>query len=187
MSTSASAAPDHGWCTAPNALTLARLLALPAVLWLFHHDHYSTAAALFLAAMSTDAVDGWIARRFHQSSRLGMYLDAVIDKIVVVAMLYELARASLLPWLIPHLFLTRELLHNAVRSTAASQGRVVGANWMGKTKGFLQTLLITAGLLLPALPNPPYLLFHSAAWITLALSWSFFIRFTLQNHSLLKS
>ena len=168
----------------PNLLTIARLAALPVVLWLARAEHHVLAAALFVAAMLSDCVDGWLARRLDRESLLGLYLDPVVDKIVVLVMLYELAAWDRIPQVIPHLFLARELLQNAIRGVAATRGTVVGANWMGKTKATLQTVVITWGLLLPVVATPlPWSVagLVIAAWTVLAVSWTFFGIFAWWN------
>lgn len=157
----------------PNLLTLARLALAPVVIVLFRGEHHVAAAVVFVLAMVTDCFDGWAARRFNQQTTIGLYLDPVVDKIVILALLYELAHAGQFSMAIPHLFLARELLQNAIRATAAAKGNVVGANWMGKTKAFLQIVLITWGLLAPVLPITTTAI-AIAAWALLALTWVFF-------------
>jgi len=177
--------------TVPNILTGLRLASLPVVILLFRAGENLWAAAVFAAAMLTDCVDGWLAKRLKLETPLGLYLDPVTDKIVILAMFYELAYAGLLSWVIPHAFLARELLQNAVRSVAARKGRVVGANKLGKTKALLQTLVILWGLILPARPASgetselAAAFFHAAAWFLLALSFVFFAIFIRRNSQLL--
>ena len=139
----------------PNVLTVLRLAALPVIIGLFRSGYYWIACGVFVVAMLTDCVDGWIARRLDQCSALGMYLDPVVDKIVVLALLYELAYGGVIDLAIPHLLLTRELLQNGVRAVAAGRGAVVGSNWMGKTKAVVQSILIGMGLLLPTMSGDP--------------------------------
>ncbi len=167
--------------TLPNLLTLSRLAALPAVIGLARAGHSTWAAGVFLAAMLTDCFDGWLARRLDQRSELGLYLDPVVDKIVVLTLFYELVHQGVVPIAVPHLFLARELLQNGVRAAAASRGTVVGANWMGKTKAALQTAVLFWGLLLP--DSGPGVAF--AAWAVLLLSWGFFFVFLSWNRQLL--
>lgn len=172
-----------GALTVPNVLTCSRLLALPAVVLLFRQDHFVAASLLFLAAMLTDVIDGWLAGILNQRSRLGLYLDSVVDKILILALFYELAYAGMMSWTIPHLFLVRELLHNGVRCAAAAGGTIVGANWMGKVKACLQTAVIVAGLALPALECPVagMLALRVSAAVVLAVAWMFFFVFAHRN------
>ena len=76
--------------TLPDQLTVGRALSVPVVVLLFvwefpNHDAWAT--ALFLVAMATDQVDGWLARRRNQTSSLGSLLDPIADKILVLAVL----------------------------------------------------------------------------------------------------
>jgi len=169
----------------PNLLTLARLAALPLVIVLFRGGHHWAAAGVFAGVMITDCFDGWIARRLDQCTPLGMYLDPVVDKIVTLGMFYELAHTGVVAFAVAHLFLVRELLHGAVRSTAAVRGKVAGANWMGKTKLVLETIVITWGLLTPVLPGgfaPPLTI---GVWMVLCLAWCFFFVFAFWNRRVL--
>jgi len=135
--------------TVPNLLTFVRLALTPVVAALA----YTTTATgrtwafgLFLFAMLTDVADGWIARLPGQRSRLGLYLDPVTDKILLLTMFFVLADIDLIPLWMALLMLARELIVGGLRSAAATSGKVVGANWMGKTKACLQTACIGVGL-----------------------------------------
>ena len=168
---------DRAVMTVPNLLTLARLAALPVVIALSRTGRPAWAAGVFLAAMLTDCLDGWLARRLDQQSVVGRYLDPVVDKIVVLVLFYELAHQGLVPVAVPHLFLARELLQNGVRAAAAARGTVVGANRLGKTKAVLQTAVLSWGLLVPK-PGSGVAV---AAWGVLLLSWGFFVTFFARN------
>ena len=176
----------------PNLLTVLRLAALPVIAWLFRSGYYSMASGVFVVTMLTDCVDGWIARRLNQRSALGMYLDPVVDKIVVLALLYELSYGGVIDIAVAHLLLARELLQNGVRAVASGRGTVVGANWMGKTKMVLQSILIGMGLLLPLITGEAGPLgralgagVHVLAWSVLALAWMFFGVFVYWNRAVL--
>lgn len=182
-----------GILTVPNLLTLSRLAALPVVIVLSQSGFATTSAVVFLAAMLTDGLDGLLAKRLNQRSLFGLYLDPVVDKIVLLALLYHLALADVLVPAVAHLFLARELLLNGVRSVAASRGTVVGANWMGKTKASLQTLLIAWGLLMPVLAASTAtgrginVAFNVSAYVVLAIAWCFLGIFIYRNRYLLQS
>jgi len=141
--------------------------------------------------MLTDCVDGWLAKRLGQCTSLGLYLDPVVDKVVILVLLYELARGRLIHGAVPHLFLARELLQNGVRAAAAARGTVVGANWMGKSKACLQTALVAWGLMMPGLavrlPAAGKRLAGAldvSAWAVLGLAWCFFAVFVYRNRRL---
>ena len=69
--------------TVPNVITLVRLACLPVFLWLlFGEDNRAAAAALLAVLGATDWVDGYIARHFHQVSKLGKVLDPIADRLL---------------------------------------------------------------------------------------------------------
>jgi len=167
--------------TVPNLLTFLRLASLPVAVILFRRGAHVAAAAVFLAGMLTDAVDGYLAKLLKQETTLGLYLDPVVDKIVILCIFYELAAAGRFHIAVAHLFLARELLQSAVRSVAAVGGTVVGANRMGKVKACLQTGLATWGL---AVSDPSAAIagaYRLSAWAVLALAWIFFLMFAWWN------
>jgi len=84
----------------PNLLTIARILAAPVLFWLVWVHRYTPVIVLFIAIGITDVADGFIARRFRASSRLGAYLDPVADKLLLSGMFVTLLLARLIaPWL----------------------------------------------------------------------------------------
>ena len=136
--------------SAANLLTLLRLgLTVPIILLLYAPGAGSAWAALvlFLAAMFTDVFDGRLARRDPARSPLGNYLDPMADKVLLMSLFICLAeRGTVAAWMVVVL-VAREFVVNGVRSAGAFQGTLVTANWMGKTKTFLQTVAVTAALL----------------------------------------
>jgi cardiolipin synthase len=84
----------------PNLLSVARLALIPVVAWQLAIEAYEVALPLFLAAALTDLADGYIARRFRLTSRLGALLDPVADKLSMLVATLMLAWQSLIPlWL----------------------------------------------------------------------------------------
>jgi len=94
------------WRTVPNLLTFGRLIATPFLAWLIlkHHTNYAT--ALFGLVGISDYLDGYIARRTNTVTELGTTLDPVSDRVLIIAVLFSLIAAHLIPlWLgIPVLF-----------------------------------------------------------------------------------
>jgi cardiolipin synthase len=85
----------------PNLITLARLLSVPLAIWLILNGRLAAAFWLFVAAGISDAVDGFIAKRFDQRSELGALLDPLADKALLVSMYVTLGVAGDLPsWLV---------------------------------------------------------------------------------------
>jgi cardiolipin synthase len=85
----------------PNLITLARLLVVPLAVWLILAGRYGLAFWVFAAAGISDALDGFIAKRFDRRTRLGALLDPVADKTLVVSLYVTLGLAGELPnWLV---------------------------------------------------------------------------------------
>lgn len=82
----------------PNAITAIRILLVPALVCLLLRGEFGGAIWLFLAAGMSDALDGFIARRFNLGTRSGAILDPLADKLLVVSTVIVLARLGHLPW-----------------------------------------------------------------------------------------
>jgi nicotinamide-nucleotide amidase len=140
---------------APNALTISRLVAIPILMGLLlisFPGHDQIAAALFIVFSLTDTVDGQLARRSGRVSDLGKFLDPLADKLFVLAVLIVLVQEGLVAaWVVVVIF-SRELIITILRSVAASQGRIIAAAPLGKTKTVTQMAAVT--LLILQRPYP---------------------------------
>jgi nicotinamide-nucleotide amidase len=139
----------------PNGLTLSRLAAIPllmAVLLIDFPGHDQVAAALFIVFSLTDTLDGQIARRRGTVSDFGKFLDPLADKLFVLSVLIVLVQEHLVAsWVVVVIF-SRELIITILRSVASTQGRVIGAAPLGKTKTVMQMSAVT--LLILQRPYP---------------------------------
>ena len=85
----------------PNLITLARLISVPAIIWLILRDEIDIAFWLFLGAGVSDAVDGFIAKNFDAETELGKFLDPLADKVLLVATYLALGYTDYLAtWLV---------------------------------------------------------------------------------------
>jgi cardiolipin synthase len=85
----------------PNLISLARLLAVPVAVWLILVDRFTSAFWLFVAAGVSDALDGYLARRFGTRSELGAYLDPLADKALLTSVYVSLGYVHHMPsWLV---------------------------------------------------------------------------------------
>jgi cardiolipin synthase (CMP-forming) len=85
----------------PNLLTLMRLMSVPLMIWLIVSQRFGTAFCVFVAAGVSDALDGFIAKRFDCRTRLGALLDPVADKALLSSVYVALGIAGWLPnWLV---------------------------------------------------------------------------------------
>ena len=134
--------------TLPDQLTFARLLAVPVVVVLFawnFPDHAYWATAVFVVAMATDQVDGWLARRWDQTSAFGTLLDPIADKVLVLAALVMLIAEGVVPaWMVAAI-VAREFLVSGLRLAAIEKGIVIGARDLGKLKTWAQALATAIG------------------------------------------
>jgi cardiolipin synthase len=89
---------DRVW-TLPNVLSFLRLAGVPLVLWLILGPQADGLAVLVLALGGiTDWLDGYLARAWHQTSRLGQMLDPIADRLYILAVLIGLALREIVPW-----------------------------------------------------------------------------------------
>jgi cardiolipin synthase len=85
----------------PNLITLARILLVPIVIWAITSGEMRIAFLLFFAAGASDAVDGFLAKRFGMATELGAYLDPLADKAMIVSIYVALGIADAIPhWLV---------------------------------------------------------------------------------------
>lgn len=144
----------RGILSIPNILTLGRFVATPVFIYLAQSQDKTlrwAAWAVLFTALITDVVDGYLARRFKWVSKIGVYLDPAVDKVVLLSGFFQVSWWGWFPLWLPLLLMGRELIVNAMRSGAAIEGRLVPANWMGKTKAFLMCCTLVGAYWLRAL------------------------------------
>jgi CDP-diacylglycerol--glycerol-3-phosphate 3-phosphatidyltransferase len=147
------------------------------------------AAVIFVAASLTDWLDGRMARRWNQVTRLGTLLDPVADKLLVAAALVSLVHVEMLAAWMAVVIIGRELAVTGLRGVALSMGTVVPASSLGKAKTVSQYVAITV-LILEKGVSPDLEIFHlisrGVLWIALALTVisgvDYFYRFFLHTN-----
>lgn len=125
----------------PNQLTLARILAIPFLLFVYPLGFTFTnvvAALVFAAAGITDILDGYFARKYGQETKLGALLDPVADKMLSGACLILLANSQALPAWICGFLLCRDIAVSGMRLVAAEGGRTIQVSAFGKIKTIVQ-------------------------------------------------
>jgi cardiolipin synthase len=101
---------DRVW-TLPNLLSMARLAGVPVFLWLvLGPEADGWALALLMVSGVTDYLDGWLARRLRQVSRLGQMLDPVADRLYILAVVVGLALREVIPWWVALILPLRDAL-----------------------------------------------------------------------------
>ena len=85
----------------PNFITLGRVISVPFIFWLLLTGEAKAAFLLFVAAGISDAVDGFLAKRYHWQTPLGAYLDPLADKLLIVSIYIALGAREQIPlWLV---------------------------------------------------------------------------------------
>src|SRR6266852_4871980 len=107
----------------PNILSASRILAtvLVFILILLNQQWAFLVATVFFFASVTDMLDGYLARKYHLVSPLGVFLDLTADKIFVSAILIALVQLGLVPAWIVIIIVSREFLVTGLRSMAAAR------------------------------------------------------------------
>jgi CDP-diacylglycerol---glycerol-3-phosphate 3-phosphatidyltransferase len=129
----------------PNLLTISRMLLIPVFVVLFSTPTpmRSWAAALvFVIAAVTDLLDGYLARRRSQVTKLGRLLDPIADKLLVLSGLILLVQFQRVAALVAILMIAREVAVTGVRAIAANEGIFMSAETIGKYKMVLQVIAI---------------------------------------------
>ena len=101
--------PGAAAMNGPNAISLVRALLVPVIVWLILSGEYRSALYVFGLAALTDAADGFIAKRYGQTSELGGYLDPLADKLLLVSTFVTLASQSHMPIWLAVLVVARDL------------------------------------------------------------------------------
>ena len=136
--------------TAPNQLTLLRMMFLPFVVIKLVEGHYSTALTLFVLAGLSDGLDGLLARTLKQQTVLGQYLDPIADKLLLSTMFMVLSILHKIPWKFTVVVFSRDisiLLASAVLYAIAGL-RDFNPSIFGKANTFAQVAAVFFVLLL---------------------------------------
>lgn len=135
----------------PNLLTWARIVAIPVFMLVFYvpiglseQERNLAVTLIFVAAAVTDWIDGWLARKWNQTSSFGAFLDPVADKLMVCAALVALIDVQRVGPLVGLIIIGREITISALREWMAQVGahKSVAVNWLGKAKTIAQMVAI---------------------------------------------
>lgn len=127
--------------TLPNRLSVIRILFIPIIIVLvgMQKDIFLFAAfLLFIIAGITDGLDGYMARKMRMTTKLGLYLDPLADKLLVTSVLIALTYYKQVPLWVTLILVAREFVINGLRSFYAMEGIAVYPSFTGKIKTALQ-------------------------------------------------
>lgn len=136
----------------PNAITIVRILMAPVFLWMLLADGGADgalrwwAAVIFIVAIATDGIDGYLARKYEVVTDLGKLLDPIADKVLTGFAFIGLSILGELPWWITIVVLIREIGITVYRFIVVSD-HVLAAAWMGKLKTVAQAVALSLALL----------------------------------------
>jgi cardiolipin synthase (CMP-forming) len=159
--------------TAPNQLTLLRLIFIPFIVIYILDRSYGVALALLVVAGISDGLDGLLARRLKQRTRLGEYLDPVADKLLLSTLFLVLSLVGKVPWKITVLVFSRDvgILITAAVLYATTSLRNFRPTFLGKANTTAQIATVVVVLLYEVWPDPTvYLVRVTGFWITAALT-----------------
>ncbi len=171
----------------PNLLTIFRILIIPVFIFVLLINTPKgdlIAAGIFMVAAFTDTLDGYLARKWKQITKLGTILDPLADKILIAAALIILVEIGRLPGWIAIVILAREFAVTGLRSVKAEEGVIIPASNLGKLKTVTQMLAVILLIVQPIYQsyiNLPLGIWamYLAVFITILSGIEYFYKFNL--------
>jgi cardiolipin synthase len=187
----ATIASDRIW-TIPNIISFIRLLGVPLFLYLLLGPHHDVTAVVVLAiGGTTDWVDGYVARRLGQVSRLGELLDPFADRLYILAALIGLTVRDVVPWWLTIALLLREAVLGAALLVLRRNGYgPPPVHYVGKTGTFVLLAAFPVMLLAKAAPSIDSVVYPigwGLAWWALGLYWAAAALYLAQTVALLRA
>ncbi|MBF0162669.1 MAG: CDP-alcohol phosphatidyltransferase family protein [Magnetococcales bacterium] len=151
----------------PNLLSFLRILSVPFLIWLLLEEHATLALWLFIGAGVTDALDGFIAKRWQMESELGRYLDPIADKLLLLSGFITLTYLDLLPLWMTLLVVTRDvvIVGGALLFQVITGRLQIKPLWISKFNTVNQILLLGL-VLLQASTQTMYGWLEPLLWLT---------------------
>jgi cardiolipin synthase len=178
--------------TIPNLISFARLLGVPLFLYLFLGVQADVAALVVLAVGGTsDWIDGYVARRLGQVSRLGELLDPLADRLYILATLLAFTVRDVVPWQFTAALLAREAILLGCLGVLRRHGYgPPPVHYLGKTATFILLFAFPVLLLADAVPSAADVagaIGWGLAWWGLVLYWIAGILYLMQASALIRS
>lgn len=185
MSTSSSFGPS-ALATPANALTMARVVALPVVILLIvGTDTQWPALGLWFVLCISDLADGWLARR-QGATRSGAFLDPLADKVLVLGAMTALVSTGALWWVPVTLIASREVAVSAYRSYVGRRGISVPARLSGKVKTWVQAIAV--GMAIAPISSDAYLGFVDVVvWLAVGMTIVTGIQYFLEGRQVVRA
>ena len=157
----------------PNYLSLARILAIPAMVAVMLTDFQGrdlVACIIFTFASITDWLDGWLARKKGMVTVLGQLLDPTADKLLIASALICLVELGRVPAWVACIIIGREIAVTGFRAMASSKGVNIPASAFGKAKMGSESWVIGALILGPLYLGKFYIAAKVGLWLVFVLA-----------------
>jgi len=135
--------------SAPNLLTLTRLIFIPFVVVAIQQQNYVWALLIFVAAGITDLLDGLLARVLKQKTTVGQYLDPIADKLLLSTMFLMLSITHIIRWPVTIMVFSRDIIILIICTLLYATGtmKVFRPSWFGKANTAAQIVTVPLALL----------------------------------------
>ena len=164
----------------PNSLSVTRIFLVPLLVvvlltkfegrMIFGIRKELVGAAIFAIASFTDWLDGYLARRRHQITALGQFIDPFADKLLTIAAFISLVQMDLVQAWMVAIIIGREFLVTGLRSIAYARGVAIAASPLGKIKMVAQVVAVLALILSPGQPTL-LLIGQAALWVVVVAAF----------------
>jgi cardiolipin synthase len=159
----------------PNLLTLLRILLIPFFIITLSYKYQGIALIIFICSGITDALDGFIARTFHQKTLIGSYLDPIADKLLLGTSFVALTTLSVpnqIPFWLTIVIISRDviILLGIVILFMLGKKLVIAPSLVGKSTTFFQIFIIAVVLLSNYTEQPIPQIIALLSWITLTFT-----------------
>lgn len=174
----------------PNKITVVRVLLIPVFLVFMLAEGISggkyLAAAVFVIASLTDALDGYIARKYKLITNFGKFMDPLADKLLVCSALICFVELGLLSAWITIIIISRDFIISGFRLVAADAGVVIAASYWGKFKTTAQ-MVMSVLLILHFSPSWYGVLEQVFIYLSLALTIVSLFDYLYKNRGILNT
>lgn len=150
--------------TVPNLISFLRICSIPYLAWLITKNHMILALVVLAISAFSDCIDGYIARRWNQVSKLGQILDPIADRLLIIFSTVALAIAAIIPWWALALVVLRDVIMAALVVLLAQHDYgPLPVNFVGKAGTALIMLAIVSLMIVYAVNTEAMFVLYAAA------------------------
>jgi CDP-diacylglycerol--glycerol-3-phosphate 3-phosphatidyltransferase len=173
--------------TIPNIITTIRIILIPIFLVILLTEMEGKEIigfVIFVLASISDALDGYIARKYNQITSLGKFLDPLADKLLVAAALLALVYLQVVETWVAAIIILREIIITGFRFYFLVQDNVFSASWLAKKKTLFQVIAISILILYPKLPQPDFfftvgtIVLYAAVFLTIYSGVEYVVKYS---------